>query len=272
MREHLDCAVLVSPFNEDRATRLRGSHAGSRLTVHLLDAGGQGGWALAEASMVLRRYDACLIQVCPANLSWVRTNLQAARQALATPVIAITRDLKAAALDDLHQLGVDDFLREPFCAEDLRARCERLLGRQPLRRYLKEPCLPPSLQAADAGIAGFSAAGETSCDALPGEAVAALAAPALESYAMAAASEGTASLRAAKSQVVERFETAYIKAALHRHQGNIAMAARSVQKHRRAFWALMHKYKIDPMPYRAMGRNPPEPCGPGKMPANFSEG
>lgn len=276
MREHLDCAVLATPSNENYVAGLPGSHAGGRLLIHLLkvEAGAEEGRALASTAMNLRRYDVCLLQVHPANLSWVRTNLQAARPLLTTPVIAITSGLKAAALDDLHKLGVEDFLREPFCAEELRARCERLLARQQARVYIKHIESDPGGSALSVGEA-HATYQEVGAEHGQHPTLGANNMPVsvLESYAAAAAGESSGtSLRAAKTQIVEHFETAYIKAALHRHQGNIAMAARSVQKHRRAFWALMHKYKIDPMPYRAMGRNLPMPCGTGKMPANFSEG
>lgn len=267
MREHLDCAALATPFDAN-AGELQGSYAGGRLVVHLLAPGaaGDASRALLQAAMPLRRYDVCLLRVSPASLPWVRTNLQAARPALATPIVAITQGLKAAALDDLHALGVGDFLREPFCAEELRARCQRLLARQP---KLYAGGIAPSPEP------GAARVGETPRHYGGHEAEGVLPLMALESYAMAAAAGGddtATSLRSAKTQLVERFETAYIKAALHRHRGNIAMAARSVQKHRRAFWALMHKYQIDPAPYRATGRPGGKTCRAGKMPANFSEG
>ena len=75
----------------------------------------------------------------------------------------------------------------------------------------------------------------------------------LEAYAVAVAMQRATSresFRAAKCQVVARFERAYIRAALGRHSGNITLAARMAQKHRRAFWALMRKHDIDPAPYR----------------------
>jgi DNA-binding NtrC family response regulator len=50
--------------------------------------------------------------------------------------------------------------------------------------------------------------------------------------------------------IVEQFERGYITEALERHGGNIAMAARASNKHRRAFWALMRKHKIDAALYR----------------------
>src|SRR3546814_15833214 len=56
----------------------------------------------------------------------------------------------------------------------------------------------------------------------------------LEAFAIASASRcatSRVSFRTAKSQIIERFERAYITAALGRHSGNIAMAARAAQKH-----------------------------------------
>ena len=58
------------------------------------------------------------------------------------------------------------------------------------------------------------------------------------------------SFREAKARLIERFEKEYIEQALERAQGNIAMAARASNKHRRAFWALMRKYEIDAEQYR----------------------
>jgi DNA-binding NtrC family response regulator len=59
------------------------------------------------------------------------------------------------------------------------------------------------------------------------------------------------SFREAKSLLVSQFERDYITHALDKHNGNIAMAARASQKHRRAFWALMRKYDIEAQAYRA---------------------
>src|SRR3546814_13521062 len=75
----------------------------------------------------------------------------------------------------------------------------------------------------------------------------------LEAFAIASASRCATtkeSFRAAKSPVIERFERAYITAALGRHSGNIAMAARAVQQHRRAFWALMRTHDLHAAPFR----------------------
>lgn len=57
--------------------------------------------------------------------------------------------------------------------------------------------------------------------------------------------------RQAKARVVEGFERDYLRQALQRHRGNVAQAARASNKHRRAFWALMRKHRIEAAPYRA---------------------
>jgi DNA-binding NtrC family response regulator len=54
----------------------------------------------------------------------------------------------------------------------------------------------------------------------------------------------------AKAKLIEGFEREYIEQALERSQGNIARAARTSNKHRRAFWALMRKHEIDAEQYR----------------------
>jgi DNA-binding NtrC family response regulator len=59
------------------------------------------------------------------------------------------------------------------------------------------------------------------------------------------------SFRDEKNSLVSNFERTYITQALIKHSGNIAMAARASNKHRRAFWALMRKHDIAAEPYRA---------------------
>ncbi|MCD0502999.1 helix-turn-helix domain-containing protein, partial [Bordetella petrii] len=56
--------------------------------------------------------------------------------------------------------------------------------------------------------------------------------------------------RQAKARVVDGFEREYLQRALLLHAGNVAQAARASSKHRRAFWALMRKHRIDAAPYR----------------------
>lgn len=254
MRERLDCAVLLTRCTAAWVKPLLGQHAGGRLHLHgfdtLVDVTAESAHgALATAAMALRRHDACLLPVTPSTLSWARMSLSQARPYLHTPVMALVRDLTAAALKDLCELGLADFLRDPFCGHEARVRIERLLDE---RRAV------PRSQAL-AHVHGTSPAAmvnepldsmlDTVCDHIleyDGDD--------LEAYAVAAASRSSSSresFREAKSRVIDRFERAYITAALGRHAGNIAMAARAAQKHRRAFWALMRKHDIDAAPFRA---------------------
>jgi DNA-binding NtrC family response regulator len=62
--------------------------------------------------------------------------------------------------------------------------------------------------------------------------------------------EQSGSFRDAKNKLVSNFERTYITEALIKHSGNIAMAARASNKHRRAFWALMRKHDIAAELYR----------------------
>jgi len=241
MREHLDCAMLVMPFGQAQTTQLQqdcreGIYLGGRLRIHevAVPAPKEEAHILSGIALPLRRYDVCLLFVCPDNLPWIRTHLQKAHGLLATPVLALTRDLSAAALSDLLSLGIADFLNGPLCMQELRARCERVLTRGRGRGL--------TLQA-DASPFTTS---QSAC--LP-EALA----QALENHAIDLATRGSwhgTALKQAKLQLIERFEVAYIQAALERHAGNITMAARTAHKHRRAFWALMRKYGIKPAPYR----------------------
>lgn len=244
MRERLDCAVLLTRCSLDWMEPYLGAHAGGRLYLHAMDTlvdptDPEAAQILAASVMNLRRYDVCLLPVQPSTLSWARTSLSLALAQLRTPIMAFTRDLTTAGLYDLYELGVADFLRAPFCSHEARLRIERLLNR---RRGVPASVGAVGHHVADpaaelAGYWGHPLQEGTEIDA----------------YAIAAASRCTRaseSFRDAKSRVVERFERAYITAALGRHGGNIAMAARSAQKHRRAFWAIMRKHKISAESFR----------------------
>lgn len=252
MREYLDCAVLSTTCSTSWVEPWLGSYSGSRLQLHPLDTHDisrpESVVALAASAMRLRRFDACLVPVHEQNLAWARTALSAAHGVLHTPVLALARNLKAAALNDLCSLGLADFIRDPACAEELRARIERLLTGK--RYYSPAALKQPGIEETTGRYQGnpLITRQEAICATI-------LDRSGLELDAFAAASAtqcatSKESFRAAKGKVIERFERAYITAALGRHSGNIAMAARAAQKHRRAFWALMRKHEIDATPFR----------------------
>src|SRR3546814_16711410 len=88
---------------------------------------------LAGLSMRLRRFDACLIPVSESNLPWVRTTMSPAGGVVHTPIMALVRGLKAAALNDLYSRGLADFIRSPLCLAELRTLSEHLLCPPPLQ-------------------------------------------------------------------------------------------------------------------------------------------
>lgn len=254
MRERLDCAVLRTACTQNWIGDWLNTHVDGRLNVQMLTsditvATSDSCRLLADSAMQLRRYDVCLLPVSQQNLAWARTTLLAAQGRLQTPVLALVRDLKAAAVNDLYKLGLADFVRDPVCSQELRVRVEQLLDARRYRRrdlaadVVCEDQLHDYTASTD-GPMGEKALSDHILDRSGLE---------LEAFAAASASRCSTSresFRAAKNKVIERFERAYIAAALGRHSGNIAMAARAAQKHRRAFWALMRKHQIDAAPYR----------------------
>lgn len=262
MRERLDCAVLVTQCNEPWA-RLE-SIAGSAGRLHLqplcksIDTTIPGSvMVLSMHTMQLKRFDACLLAVSESNLAWTRTMLSASEDTVRTPVVAVTQGLKACALNDLCALGIADFLRHPLCLDELRVRIERLLEqkRSGLSRYSPVAPSRESVVRDYASVQPSATTAKQICDTILERSGAELEAFAISSASRYATT--SESFKRAKGQVIERFERAYITAALSRHAGNIAMAARSAQKHRRAFWALMRKHNIDASPYRPQQNTKP---------------
>jgi CheY-like chemotaxis protein len=277
MRETLDCAVLMVPMHACwmREWMTKQGPRLHRVRLHAVvleepaiaaesdpagDARMPGPQALANMAMRLRRFDACVLPVTPATLGWTRTVLSCARSELRTPVLALARDLKAAAVQDLLALGLRDFMREPTCPEELRARLGRVVASSPASTATYGEGV------AGDGLAAFALAGhEGDADLSPlREPHSAYQATAsrrrmprssidtvLLSMQAAARVHPDEPFRTAKSRVVDSFERDYVRTALSRHAGNVARAARASAKHRRAFWALMRKHDIDAAPYRS---------------------
>ncbi len=276
MRERLDCAIFE--FDDGVTPRAQlpmvACYANERLFVHTLPLPTQHESnirAFASMALMLRRYDACLLRVSALNLAWVRQALQAARPALDTPIIGVLHELRAPAIDDLYSLGMADFVCEPVCYEELRARVQRLLDSRLMVHTtgaagnLNEP----GLTIRHGGQATYNTA--VASDDMPMPLVAAglvndSATEALlpieqgdrelEAFAIASASRcahTSDSFSTAKSKVIARFERAYLLASLASSSGNITMAARRARKHRRAYWALMQKHAIDAAPFRNQG-------------------
>jgi len=236
MQGLIDCAVLLPTYRETWLSAWIARHdtAEHRLRLHRYELAHNPhessrnpprAEALRDASLALRRYDVALLPVSPANLSWARTALAAVPypQRLPVPLLALVRDLKAAAVQDLFDLGIADFVREDASLDDVRVRAVRLAT---MRGHTDDLLTEAATQATptlrDTG------------NALP----------------WTDHSEAQETFRAAKQRVIAHFERHYLTRILMRHAGNISMAARAAQKHRRAFWELMRKHQINADAYR----------------------
>jgi len=185
--------------------------------------------ALRDADLALRRYDVALLPVSYANLSWARTALAAVphSQRLPVPLLALVRDLRAAAIQDLFDLGVADFVREDASMDDVRVRAAQLVA-------TRSACYDLNANAPASGATTLIATTLPEANALSWD----------------ARTEALETFRVAKRRVIANFERHYLIRALMRHAGNISMAARAAQKHRRAFWELLRKHQIDADAYR----------------------
>jgi hypothetical protein len=250
---------------------LIGSHANGRITFqpvgeHLALADNDSAAALASLAMVLQRYDVCLIPVDVERLGWLRRSLVAAKDKLSTPVICLSTDLKAGALNDLYDIDMAEFVRAPLCLDELRIRIERVMSRRPRlskpdtapeQSGLPERCVRASYPKAFSEppvSPGYRARSHVSRTPHISEYLADFCGASIDAYASAAVTveqAGMGGYKRAKSLLVNRFANAYIRQGLLSCHGNVTQAASRAGKNRRAYSALMKLHGIDACPYRA---------------------
>ncbi|MEI7569145.1 MAG: helix-turn-helix domain-containing protein [Alcaligenaceae bacterium] len=279
MRQQIDCAVLrlaahrrwledvllcaAPSLNRIKLHQLEWE-AGQDLEVSLDQAVALPAQALAQAGVSLRRFDLCLVPVSLDTLAWTRQALSMIPRGPFLPLVGIFQDLRSAAMQDLLELGMADFVRLPLCRDEFRARVLSTVARVPRLGTLREPEL--AYGALDGpvmpqtGYESLVEAGRCAQPSLRAQTVKTktdrvkakqLAHDRLSTkHAQFGLVEGN-SFREAKSSLVREFERDYISHALLKHNGNIAMAARASNKHRRAFWALMRKHEIEAELYRS---------------------
>lgn len=232
MKPISQCVLLI-----DQASAWAQSYAGTykQLQVHTLsfepllqgDTPEQG---LRHWATNLLYYDLAIVVVCPRNLAWVRSQLHYARAYLRTPVLALVKDLQPVAIQDMLDAGAADFIMDHRFATEFAIRVKIL--QQRLQKSFSSLSTVPQREPSS-----LEAQEPTS----------------LEAYTAALATRyavHSQPFQQAKNTVIQRFEKAYIRAALVRNQGNITRAARCAQKHRRSFWELMRKHNIDAEIYR----------------------
>jgi hypothetical protein len=294
MRQQIDCAVLRLAAHQSwlEDVLVGATPALARVRLHQLEwEAGQDldvnttevvtlpAQALAQAGISLRRFDLCLLPVSLDTLAWTRQALAMIPRGPFLPLLGIFQNLKSAAMQDLLELGMTDFVRLPLCLDEFRARVLTAVSRVPRPGTLREPeasyntagwSAPkpqPNLQLfqpSEAQPVTGHAAGRLSSQRtqvfLSAKAQKVKLSRGIERQPLNAAiafnsisypTEQPSSFREAKNNLVSNFERTYITEALIKHSGNIAMAARASNKHRRAFWALMRKHDIAAELYRA---------------------
>lgn len=287
MRQQIDCAVLSMATHEPwMSTSLAvSSIALTKIKIHHLNwedkkssnlasepRVGMDVMALAQGAVSLRRYDVCLIPVTLETLGWTRQALAAVPKGPFTPFVGILNGLRSAAMQDLQDLGMADFVRLPICPEELRARILTTVTRAPKVGGLREPEVKyGSLEWCEQAKLNMTASNKSvsrpSCKTIMNKPIQQALRPTritvganrvqvrsgvsfTEPEIKSACEDNPESFRTSKLKIIEQFERNYISRALTAHYGNIASAARASNKHRRAFWALMRKYGIEASQFR----------------------
>lgn len=266
MRNHFECALFCPPELAAQFQNLQGTHAKGRLVIHCIadrlpSPDGLAIDALSRLSLVLQRYDVCLVPVDVAHLSWFRSAMLAAKDALVTPVVCVSVDLAAGALHDLYNVELAEFIRAPLCLDELRVRVAQMLEYR--SRMPRVPALAvhepvesvaarkPFTRARVSPLAVKTSRpvrGVNVCDDLGDQ-----CGPYIDAFAaMVVASENSQlrSYKNSKQQFWTRYTCSYIHEQLRLCRGNVTRAASRAGKNRRAFSALMRLYGIDPAPYR----------------------
>lgn len=277
MRQQIDCAVLKLASHADwvESELQRASGALTRIRLHSLnwetsaaiaehDSGVRLAVnAFATSSVSLRRYDLCLLPVTIETLGWTRQALAAIPRGPFVPLVGLFSGLRSAAMQDLLELGLADFVRVPLDPDEFRARLLAVISKMPRPGTLREPQASPASGVGaipqNAPVGAHDAVTRTGLRGVAsrfgpgGRSLRTGSRHGGPQYGQGPKRDRTMqqeSFRSAKSQVVDKFEREYIANALAATEGNIAMAARASSKHRRAFWALMRKHAIDAAQFR----------------------
>lgn len=239
---------------------------------------------LAQTSIGLRRYDILVVPVSVETLGWTRKALASIPRGPFIPMIGILKDVRSAAIQDLLEIGLKDFVRLPLCYEEFRARLLHTVSTLPKPNTLREPSLDyhqaiaiargviphgeipnnDDFHSDWAEVARLKERRRSQTSQYPlnrtfksrsrqklKSRLERLERQDNETVADVEHEEDKrrvtfeGSLKEAKMQIIEDFEKSYITEALAIKNGNIASAALYAGKHRRAFWALMQKYGID---------------------------
>ncbi len=222
---------------------------------------------LYQAAVRLRRYDALLVPVSRETLAWTRRLLASIPRGPNIPLIGVLHEIQAGGMIDLLELGMLDFVQTPVHPQELRARILCAISRAPMRVSLRDT-IRDSLEASSRQRARMLMESERwsggSSDGISGGSAGGFVSGSLRARASDATPthhRGTGGLKKvsegsfhnfgeAKAQLIAQFERQYVRDALAKQHGNVARAAASSGKNRRAFWEIMRKHQIDAAEFR----------------------
>jgi len=160
MRQQIDCAVLILAAHQAWLPKVLSDlePALNRIKIHALE------WeaghdldlelsldraspvslpyeTLAQASIGLRRYDVVLLPVSMETIAWTRQALAAIPRGPFIPLVGVLKEMRSAAIQDLLEMGMTDFVRLPICTDEFRARLLHSVTSVPRPGSLREPSL-----------------------------------------------------------------------------------------------------------------------------------
>jgi hypothetical protein len=160
MRQQIDCAVLILAAHQTWLPKVLSDlePALNRIKIHALE------WeaghhldlelslertspvslpyeTLAQASIGLRRYDVVLLPVSMETIAWTRQALAAIPRGPFIPLVGVLKEMRSAAIQDLLEMGMTDFVRLPICTDEFRARLLHSVTSVPRPGSLREPAL-----------------------------------------------------------------------------------------------------------------------------------
>lgn len=169
MRQQIDCAVLILAAHQAWLPKVLSElePALNRIKIHPLE------WeaghdldlelsldraspvslpyeTLAQASIGLRRYDVVLLPVSMETIAWTRQALAAIPRGPFIPLVGVLKEMRSAAIQDLLEMGLTDFVRLPICTEEFRARLLHSVTYVPRPGSLREPSLNDGYKIATA--------------------------------------------------------------------------------------------------------------------------
>jgi hypothetical protein len=169
MRQQIDCAVLILAAHQAWLPKVLSElePALNRIKIHPLE------WeaghdldlelsldraspvslpyeTLAQASIGLRRYDVVLLPVSMETIAWTRQALAAIPRGPFIPLVGVLKEMRSAAIQDLLEMGLTDFVRLPICTEEFRARLLHSVTSVPRPGSLREPSLNDGYKIATA--------------------------------------------------------------------------------------------------------------------------